>query len=77
MIHVVKQKMFSNVSFIWSFLSEDNLFRIIIELFVAGTDTTSVAIGWSFLHLIKYPEIQDKCRKEIMKVWYHVQNQLS
>lgn len=49
-------------------ITEENLFRVIIELFNAGTDTTATTVVWAIIHLIKNPEIQDKCRKEIVEV---------
>ena len=41
--------------------------RIIVDLFVAGTETTSSTITWIFLYLLHYPDIQDKCYQEIIK----------
>ncbi|XP_036363004.1 cytochrome P450 2B4-like isoform X2 [Octopus sinensis] len=49
-------------------LSEVNMFRTIIDIFVAGTDTTATSLSWVFLYMAKYPDIQEKCREEIQKV---------
>ncbi|CAI9729733.1 cytochrome P450 2B4-like [Octopus vulgaris] len=49
-------------------LSEENIFQAIMDLFMAGTDTTSTIVNWAFVHMAKYPEIQDKCRAEIEKI---------
>lgn len=38
------------------------------ELFVAGTETTSTAIRWFCLFMIRHPEVQEKMRNEINDV---------
>jgi len=49
-------------------LHERQMLFIIRDLFIAGTETTSTTMKWATLYLITHPEIQDKCRKEIMQV---------
>ncbi|GAB1609566.1 cytochrome P450 2B4-like, partial [Argonauta hians] len=49
-------------------MSEANIFRTIMDIFLAGTDTTAVSLNWAFLYMAKYPDIQMKCREEIEKV---------
>ncbi|KAL4235681.1 Cytochrome P450 2J2 [Mactra antiquata] len=49
-------------------MTEDNLHRVIVELYIAGTDTTANTIVWGILLLITYPDIQKKLRAEILKV---------
>ncbi|CAI9729739.1 cytochrome P450 2B4-like [Octopus vulgaris] len=49
-------------------LSEENVFQAIMDLFTAGTDTTSTVLNWVFIYMAKYPDIQDKCRAEIEKI---------
>ena len=44
------------------------MFRMIVDLFNAGTDTTATGLSWAILHLIRNPAVQDKCRAEIMQV---------
>lgn len=46
----------------------NHLFRIIIELFAAGTETTGTSLDWAFLYMIIHPEIQQKCFEEIKQV---------
>ncbi|XP_050407974.1 cytochrome P450 2J4 isoform X2 [Patella vulgata] len=45
-----------------------NIFRMILDLFGAGTETTATSLDWVFLYMIGYPEIQRKCQEEIAKV---------
>ncbi|KAG7335144.1 hypothetical protein KOW79_001740 [Hemibagrus wyckioides] len=48
--------------------NERNLITTVINLFVAGTDTTSTTLRWGMLLMAKYPHIQDKVQAEIDKV---------
>ncbi|XP_036407372.1 cytochrome P450 2U1-like [Megalops cyprinoides] len=48
--------------------SEDYLFYIIGDLFVAGTDTTTNTILWTLLYMCMYPDIQEKVQVEIDSV---------
>lgn len=42
--------------------------KIMNELFVAGTETTATALRWFCLFMIRYPEVQEKMRKEVNDV---------
>uniref|UniRef100_A0A8C5MW91 Cytochrome P450 2J2-like n=1 Tax=Leptobrachium leishanense TaxID=445787 RepID=A0A8C5MW91_9ANUR len=46
----------------------ENLFACVLDLFVAGTETTSASMEWSLLYMIAFPDVQEKCRNEIDKV---------
>ncbi|XP_072007576.1 cytochrome P450 2J2-like [Engystomops pustulosus] len=46
----------------------ENLIQVVIELFVAGTETTTTTLQWSILFMLAYPEIQEKIHKEIEEV---------
>uniref|UniRef100_UPI00398E676D cytochrome P450 2U1 n=1 Tax=Pristiophorus japonicus TaxID=55135 RepID=UPI00398E676D len=48
--------------------SEDYLFYIIGDLFVAGTDTTSNTVLWAILFMAAYPEVQESVHREISAV---------
>ena len=45
--------------------TKGNMRNIILQLFVAGTETTYNALDWAFLFMAEYPEIQEKCQREI------------
>ncbi|XP_071375981.1 cytochrome P450 2K1-like [Centroberyx affinis] len=47
---------------------EDNLLVTVVNLFTAGTDTTSTTIRYGLLFMAKYPKIQDQVREELSKV---------
>lgn len=51
-----------------STFTEDYLFYIIGDLFIAGTDTTANSILWILLYMVLHPDIQDKVQAEIDEV---------
>ncbi|KAJ0026529.1 hypothetical protein NQD34_017529 [Periophthalmus magnuspinnatus] len=47
---------------------EENMASSILQLFAAGTETTSTTLRWALLLMVKYPHIQDQVREEIFRV---------
>ncbi|XP_048727790.2 cytochrome P450 2C15-like isoform X2 [Ostrea edulis] len=41
--------------------------RIVVDLFIAGTETTATTLDWALLYLIEYSDVQEKCFHEIEK----------
>ncbi|KAK0176822.1 hypothetical protein PV328_000926 [Microctonus aethiopoides] len=48
--------------------SESQLLAICVDLFVAGSETTTKALNFGFLYLVLYPEVQQKAQEEIDRV---------
>uniref|UniRef100_A0A8C6XNV2 Uncharacterized protein n=1 Tax=Naja naja TaxID=35670 RepID=A0A8C6XNV2_NAJNA len=44
---------------------EEQLRILLFDLFVAGTETMVATFQWTLLYLVAFPEIQEKCWKEI------------
>ena len=44
---------------------ELNLYSVLLDLFVAGSDTTAVTLNWAMLFMIQNPIIQTKVRQEL------------
>ncbi|XP_004446745.1 cytochrome P450 2J2-like [Dasypus novemcinctus] len=51
-----------------SSFQEENLISSTLDLFLAGTDTTSTTLRWALLYLAMNPEIQDKVQAELDSV---------
>ncbi|XP_064602746.1 cytochrome P450 2H1-like [Liolophura sinensis] len=48
--------------------TEDNVFRTIVDLFLAGSETTAASLNWLVLYMVRYPDVQKRCQQEIQKV---------
>jgi len=46
-------------------LTKEDLVIAIVDMFVAGTETSSTTMKWILLYLVLNQDVQDKCRKEI------------
>ncbi|XP_071949557.1 cytochrome P450 2J4-like [Antedon mediterranea] len=51
-----------------SVFSKDVLWRTILDLFVAGTDTVTSTLAFTIAFLVNYPEVQKKLQKEVDEV---------
>ncbi|XP_077202168.1 cytochrome P450 2J2 [Paroedura picta] len=47
---------------------EENMIHSTLDLFFAGTETTSTTLRWAFLYMVLYPEVQAKVQEEIDSV---------
>ncbi|XP_032087327.1 cytochrome P450 2J6-like [Thamnophis elegans] len=48
-----------------SSFEEEQLLILLMDLLTAGSETTSVSLQWAMLYLVAFPDIQEKCQKEI------------
>ncbi|XP_034988008.1 cytochrome P450 2W1 [Zootoca vivipara] len=48
--------------------NDDNLIASILDLVMAGTETTATTLQWAILLMMKYPKIQKKVQEEIGRV---------
>ncbi|XP_037036944.1 vitamin D 25-hydroxylase-like [Bradysia coprophila] len=46
----------------------NNLIDLLINLFAAGSDTTTATLCWGFLYLLKYPAVYAKWKTELDKI---------
>ncbi|XP_056132348.1 cytochrome P450 2J4-like [Lampris incognitus] len=51
-----------------STFDEDNLVICTLDLFAAGSETTSTTLRWALLYMAKYPDVQEKVQAEIDRV---------
>ncbi|XP_044025018.1 cytochrome P450 2K1-like isoform X1 [Siniperca chuatsi] len=51
-----------------SHFHNENLTITVMNLFVAGTDTTAATLRWGLLLMAKYPKIQDQVQEELSRV---------
>lgn len=51
-----------------TFFHEDNLVATLLDLVMAGTETTSTTLHWGILLMMKYPQVQKKVQREIASV---------
>uniref|UniRef100_A0A669QML3 Uncharacterized protein n=1 Tax=Phasianus colchicus TaxID=9054 RepID=A0A669QML3_PHACC len=63
LIHFFQEKSTTN-----GYFHNGNLLSLVSNLFTAGVETISTTLNWSFLLMLKYPEIQRKVQEEIEQV---------
>uniref|UniRef100_A0ACB8FP23 Uncharacterized protein n=1 Tax=Sphaerodactylus townsendi TaxID=933632 RepID=A0ACB8FP23_9SAUR len=51
-----------------SSFNEQNLIKVIFDLFGAGTETTSSTLLWGILEMVLHPEVQERVHEEIEEV---------
>lgn len=49
--------------------SNGNLMFSTLDLFAAGTETTSTTVRWGLLLMMKYPEIQSKAEESSCTIY--------
>jgi hypothetical protein len=49
-------------------IPEANVYKIIVDLFLAGGETTGTSLVWALLYMIMYPDVQSRCFNEITMV---------
>ncbi|XP_048728501.2 cytochrome P450 2H1-like [Ostrea edulis] len=49
-------------------MTEIDVLRTTVDMFVAGRDNLMVSTKWILMALVKYPDVQSKCRSEIHEV---------
>jgi len=48
--------------------ADKNLVSVVVDLFMAGSDTTSTTLDFAFVYLASFPETQEKLQKEIKDI---------
>uniref|UniRef100_A0A8C8W4Q0 Cytochrome P450 2J6-like n=1 Tax=Peromyscus maniculatus bairdii TaxID=230844 RepID=A0A8C8W4Q0_PERMB len=51
--------------------NEENLIFSTLDLFLAGSETTSTTLRWALLYMALYPDVQEKVQTEIDRVIGH------
>ncbi|XP_067682874.1 cytochrome P450 2J6-like [Haliotis asinina] len=49
-------------------IAVEDVFRTSVDLFLAGSEATSVSLQWTLLYLSSFPDIQKRCQDAIQKV---------
>uniref|UniRef100_A0A673CL74 Cytochrome P450 2K1-like n=3 Tax=Sphaeramia orbicularis TaxID=375764 RepID=A0A673CL74_9TELE len=65
---MVKQQQLEESGSTNSHFHNDNLVITVLNLFGAGTETTSTTLRWGLMLMVKYPKIQDQVQEEISRV---------
>ncbi|XP_068667308.1 tryptamine 5-hydroxylase-like [Aristolochia californica] len=49
-------------------ITDDNLKALVLDMFVAGTDTTSATLEWTMTELARHPNIMTQAQEEVRRV---------
>ncbi|XP_057949452.1 tryptamine 5-hydroxylase-like [Malania oleifera] len=49
-------------------ITDDNLKALVLDMFVAGTDTTSATLEWAMTELITHPKAMQRAQEEVRKM---------
>ncbi|GMI87718.1 cytochrome P450, family 71, subfamily B, polypeptide 35 [Hibiscus trionum] len=49
-------------------ITDDNLKALVLDMFVAGTDTTAATLEWTMTELAKHPELMKQAQQEVRTV---------
>ncbi|KAF7838232.1 cytochrome P450 71A9-like [Senna tora] len=52
-------------------LTNDQLKGVLVDIFIAGTDTSSATLVWTMAELIRHPEVMRRAQEEVRKVGKH------
>ena len=62
---LIRQKINNDIKYNNDFIDMDNMTNVAMNMFIAGSNSTSITISWVLLFMCKYPDIQIKLRNEI------------
>ncbi|PQM38791.1 hypothetical protein Pyn_21199 [Prunus yedoensis var. nudiflora] len=48
-------------------ITDDNLKALVLDMFVAGTDTTSATLEWAMTELVRHPNVMKKAQEQVRK----------
>ncbi|XVF02651.1 hypothetical protein REPUB_Repub04eG0192700 [Reevesia pubescens] len=49
-------------------ITDDNLKALVLDMFVAGTDTTAATLEWTMTELARHPELMNKAQEEVRSI---------
>lgn len=49
-------------------ITDDNLKALVLDMFVAGTDTTSSTLEWTITEIVRHPEVMKKAQEEVRSI---------